>query len=92
MYAYGQELEGGKWVRGYNGNRVLVRRWVNGQWQITREGENYFRYNKNDYVVSVPIRRAVRTGGGWLWARGLNQRMMFPVANRMQHVAYDQKW
>ena len=46
MYSYDQPLINDKWVIGYNGKRIMVRKKVNGQWQVTRNGEEYFRYNK----------------------------------------------
>ena len=63
MYSYDQPLINNQWVKGYNGKRVRVRKKVNGQWQITKDGENYYRYNKNEYVVHVPCRRVVHMGG-----------------------------
>ena len=87
MYSYEQPLINNQWVRGYNGKRVQVRKWVNGGWRVTPKGEDYFRYNTNEYVVSVAVRRVVSWGQDrFVLARGQNQRGHFPVAT-MQHVA-----
>ena len=90
LYPYEQQLDQNQWVCGYNGKRVHVRKWVNGAWQVTKKGENYFRYIKNEYVVQVPVRRivSVRRNGQdmYVLARGHNQRSHFPVAT-MKHVA-----
>ena len=90
LYPYEQQLDQNQWVWGYNGKKVHVRKWVNGAWQVTKKGENYFRYNKNEYVVQVPVRRivSVRRNGQdmYVLARGHNQRSHFPVAT-MKHVA-----
>ena len=46
LYAYEQPLINDKWVMGFSGREILVRRRVNGAWTITKEGENYFRFNR----------------------------------------------
>ena len=73
MYSYEQPLHNDRYVWGYNGNRVTVRQWKDGAWRVTKEGENYFKHNKNEYVVHVPVRRAVKREERWAWAQGRNQ-------------------
>ena len=48
-YIYEQPLEQDKWVRGFNGKRVLVRtkNEYTGTWRITKKGEAYFKYNRD---------------------------------------------
>lgn len=84
-YSYEQPLINYKFVMGYNGNRVKVRTWKNGEWQVTKQGEAYFKYNKNEYVVNRPVRRAVERQDVWVWAQGDNQHNTLPVAE-MKHV------
>ena len=64
---------------GYNGKRVIVRKRVNGQWQITKKGEDEYRYHRNEYVVHVPVRRVVHTNGAYTWANGSGLGDTFPV-------------
>ena len=45
MYSYDQPAQNNS-VMGYNGKRIMVRKRVNGQWQVTPKGEDYYRYNK----------------------------------------------
>lgn len=85
MYSYEQPLINDKFVMGYNGNRVKVRPWQGGAWQVTKEGDTYFKYNQNEYTVNLPVRRAVKTQDVWVWAQGDNQLSTFPVAE-MKHV------
>ena len=55
LFAYEQPLIDDKWVIGFSGQRVLVRRrQADGSWTITKAGENYFRYNRDEYEVEVP--------------------------------------
>ncbi len=54
-YAYEQPLINDRWVMAFDGTRVKVReRNSDGSWRITKKGEDYFRYNKNEYLPSVP--------------------------------------
>ena len=85
MYSYDQPIINNS-VMGYNGKRVIVRKRVNGQWQITKKGEDYYRYNRNEYVVHVPVRRVVHTNGVYAWANGSGLGDTFPVAN-LQHIS-----
>ena len=54
LYAYEQPLINDKWVMGFSGRDILVRRRVNGAWTITKEGENYFRFNRDEFLLEVP--------------------------------------
>jgi hypothetical protein len=54
LYAYEQPLIDDKWVMGFSGREILVRRRVNGAWTITKEGENYFRFNRDEFLLEVP--------------------------------------
>ena len=54
LYAYEQPLINDKWVMGFDGREILVRRRVNGAWTITKEGENYFRFNRDEFLMEVP--------------------------------------
>ena len=64
MHAYEQPIFNNKCVMGYNRHRVAVRQWVDGAWQVTKEGVGYFKFNKNENVVHLPTRRAVKSRGG----------------------------
>ncbi len=56
LYAYEQPLLNDKWVMAFDGTRVKVReRNADGSWRITKNGEDYFRYNRNQYLPRVPF-------------------------------------
>jgi len=56
IYPYEQALLNGKWLVGFDGGKHLVQRQsVAGQWQTTKKGADYFRYNKDHYQVEVPV-------------------------------------
>ena len=56
LYAYEQPLISDKWVMAFDGTWVKVReRNADGSWLITKKGEDYFRYNRNQYLPSVPF-------------------------------------
>ena len=63
LYRYEQPLIDGEFIIDYKGKKVMVRFWNpalnggHGDWQVTAPGENYFRYNRDQYVVKVPARR-----------------------------------
>ncbi len=40
---------------GFNGKKVLVRRQnkLDGSWSITKKGEAYFAYNRDEYLAEV---------------------------------------
>ena len=59
-YAYEQPLIDGKWVLDYNGKKTLVRKFVNGAWQVTRNGADYFKHNQDTFRVEYPVRRAYK--------------------------------
>ena len=85
MYSYDQPIINNS-VMGFNGKRVIVRKRVNGQWQITKKGEDYYRYNRNEYVVHVPVRRVVYMKDNvYVWANGSGSGDTFPVAE-MQYI------
>ena len=56
LYTYDQDLIQDKFVRTYKGNKLLVRKWNpslnggSGDWQVTKAGENYFKYNRDEYL------------------------------------------
>ena len=61
IYPYEQGLTNGKWVKGFPGAasaRTLV---VGRSGKPTPKGENYFKYNRDEYHTSFPVRLA-RTG------------------------------
>ena len=54
-YAYEQPLINDQWVLGFDGSRVKVRtRNADGTWKITSAGLAYFRYNRSEFLPSVP--------------------------------------
>ena len=63
----------------------MVRTKVNGQWQVTKHGEDYYRYNKNEYIVHALARKVVSyTKDGVTthqWARGSWSGETCPVAS-----------
>jgi hypothetical protein len=70
LYVYEQPLINDKWVMAFDGTRVKVReRNSDGAWRITKKGEDYFRYNRNQYLPSVPFliakKLVQREGGGY---------------------------
>ena len=40
MYSYEQPLINDKFVMGYSGRKVQVRRWKDGAWHVTNQGEH----------------------------------------------------
>ena len=62
-YAYEQELIDDKFVLGWEGNKILVRRRdTEGNWVPTSAGRQYFKYLRDEYQVSVPGARPARNG------------------------------
>jgi hypothetical protein len=56
LYAYESPLIHDKYVEGFDGSRVLVRRKnAAGVWEPTTAGRNYFRYARDEYEVQVPV-------------------------------------
>ena len=54
LYQYEQPLIDDISVRAWDGSSVRVRkRNADGTWTILKAGEQYFRYNRNEYVVDV---------------------------------------
>ena len=61
LYAYEAPRINGKWVEAFDGRRVLVRRKLaDGSWEVTKQGEQYFRHAKDEWVVHVPTRPFAR--------------------------------
>ena len=59
VFAYEQPLESGKWVRGVDGNKKLVRNMGSDlHWHPTKIGLAYFKYNRDSYQVESPVRIA----------------------------------
>ena len=55
-YAYDQPLLNDKWVEAFDGSKVKVReKMADGSWRITRPGMPYFKYNRTQYLPSVPF-------------------------------------
>lgn len=63
LYNYDQPLHNDKWVIGNDGRKILVRKRPHGEWEITPQGENYFKYNRSEYMPRVPYLVA-KLGGG----------------------------
>ena len=62
LYAYESPLIDGKWVQAFDGSRVLVRRKkADGTWEATKQGEQYFRHAKDEWIVHVHERPFHRT-------------------------------
>ena len=56
LYAYESPLIHDKYVEGFDGSRVLVRRKnAEGIWEPTAAGRNYFRYARDEIEVQVPV-------------------------------------
>ena len=54
-YAYEQPLLNDKWVVAFDGSRVKVReKLADGSWRITKAGLSYFKYNRTEYLPSIP--------------------------------------
>ena len=55
LYDYDQPLIQDKWIKARDGSKILVRkRGDDGQWIIVPKGEDYFRYNRSEYLPRVP--------------------------------------
>ena len=68
-YAYEQPLLQGKWVKGFDGNDILMRRRDSeGKWQPTRDGINYFKYLRDEFLVSVQAVRPMRSNNAMVQA------------------------
>ncbi len=54
LYAYENELIQDKWVQGFNGKKILVRRRdASGQWAATKAGLQYFKFARDEHSVAV---------------------------------------
>ncbi len=88
LYDYDQILVEDKFVNTYKGGKLLVRRWRRqlnegrGGWEVTKKGEEYFRYNRDEYVVDVPCRRVVEHQG----RLRLTQELLYTPIAAMKHV------
>ena len=59
VFAYEQPVESGKWVRGFDGKKKLVRKMGSDlHWHPTKLGLEYFKYNRDSYHVGYPVRLA----------------------------------
>ena len=57
VFAYEQPLESGKWVKGFDGKKKLVRKMGSDlHWHPTKLGLEYFKYNRDSYQVEYPVR------------------------------------
>ena len=61
FYRCDQELINDRFVETYKGKTLQVRKWGTrtNDWVVTRQGENYFKYNRDSYNVAVPTRMLV---------------------------------
>ena len=65
VYPYEQGLVNGKWIVGFDGKKHLVQRMTSdGKWATTKKGLDYFKYNRDEYVLKFPIRLAHPPKGG----------------------------
>ncbi len=63
LYAYETPLIQDKWVTGFNGKKVLVRRrGADGQWAATAAGKQYFKYARDEHSVTVGALRVSGNG------------------------------
>ena len=58
IYDYGQPLVNGKWVKNFEWAKSKWTRVVDKNGKPTPRGENYFKYNKDEYYVQFPVRKA----------------------------------
>ena len=66
-YAYEQPLLNDKWVMAFDGSRVKVReKLADGSWRITKAGLSYFKFNRTEYLPSIPYLIAKGIGNGRL--------------------------
>jgi hypothetical protein len=63
LYAYESELIQDKWILGFNGKKVLVRRRdASGQWAATKAGLQYFKFARDEHSVAVGAYRLSANG------------------------------
>ena len=63
LYAYESPLLTDKWVVGFNGKKILVRRRdASGQWAPTKAGLQYFKFARDEHSVSVGAYRMGSNG------------------------------
>ena len=61
LFAYETPLLNDKWVLGYSGQKILVRRrGADGQWTPTKQGLQYFKFARDAFVVTVGAYRVAR--------------------------------
>ena len=66
-YAYEQELIDDRYVKGWDGTKILVRRRdTEGNWIPTSDGKQYFKMLRDEYQVTVPTGRPVRSGDAFI--------------------------
>ena len=59
IFPYEQGLEMGKWIKGFDGKKKMVRRMgSDGTWRPTKIGIQYFKYNRDEYQIEYPTRKA----------------------------------
>ena len=59
VYPYEQGLVNGMWIVGFDRKKHLVQRITSdGKWATTKKGFDYFRYNRDEYVLKFPVREA----------------------------------
>jgi len=66
-YAYEQPLINDKYVNGWDGKKILVRRRdTQGNWVPTENGKNYFKFLRDEFLVTVPSARPTRSADGFI--------------------------
>ena len=58
IFPYEQGLEAGKWIRTFDGKKKMVQRMGADGWQPTALGLQYFKYNRDEYIIEYPTRLA----------------------------------
>ena len=66
LYRYEQPLIRDTHVKRFDGREIQVRKWnkAEGNWTITPAGQDYFKYNRSEFVVDVPYVRGVPAANG----------------------------
>ncbi len=64
LYAYEAHIEDEKWVRGFSGKRILVRKWINGEWVPTAKGLPYFKFLRDEHTIQVATLKVTQNRDG----------------------------
>ncbi len=60
LYAYEASIKNEKWVQGFSGKRILIRKWRNGEWVPTVAGLPYFKYLRDEHTIKVSTLKIIR--------------------------------